>query len=122
MLEPSLIILFVKNPLESAKFYESILEVKPIEQSPTFVMFGLPNNICLGLWSDKTAKPTVTGAPGSSEIVFSRDNVDEMYDRWRQLGITILEEPVHMEGGYSFVAQDPDGHRLRICRLHGEAK
>jgi hypothetical protein len=53
------ILLFVKEPLNSALFYRQILGLEPIEQSPTFVLFGLPNRLMLGLWSRYTARPTV---------------------------------------------------------------
>jgi hypothetical protein len=35
----------------SSLFYQEILGQKPIEESPTFVMFTLKNGVMLGLWS-----------------------------------------------------------------------
>ncbi len=31
------------------------------------------------------------------------------------LGIPMVLEPTVLEFGYTFVATDPDGHRLRVC-------
>ena len=33
---------------------------------------------------------------------------------WKQRGLPILQEPVQMDFGHTFVAADPDGHRLRV--------
>ena len=33
---------------------------------------------------------------------------------WKQRGLTIVQEPVQMDFGHTFVAADPDGHRLRV--------
>ncbi len=111
------VVLFVKDPIESAKFYSKLFEFQPIEESPTFVLFALKNGIMLGLWSRYTAKPAVTAEPGSSEICFSQDNVDQIYDQWVALGVKMAEAPTDMEGGRSFLVLDPDGHRIRIIKI-----
>jgi hypothetical protein len=33
---------------------------------------------------------------------------------WKKRGLNILQEPVQMDFGTTFVATDPDGHRLRV--------
>lgn len=43
--------------------------------------------------------------------------VDALYNRWREMGLTIAQAPRELDFGYSFVAQDPDGHRLRVYTL-----
>jgi predicted enzyme related to lactoylglutathione lyase len=111
-----MILLFVDNPLKNKEFYSRILNISPVEESETFVLFILKNGMMLGLWSSKSAKTKVTAQPGATEICFLENNVDDIYHHWTSLGITILEEPRHMEGGYSFVASDLDGHRIRILR------
>ena len=57
MFTPSLgfVLLFVANPQKSSLFYQELLEIKPIEESPTFVLFALQNGVMLGLWSKYTA-------------------------------------------------------------------
>lgn len=44
-------ILYVTNPASSAKFYQRILNVSPVELSPTFAMLALPSACRLGLWA-----------------------------------------------------------------------
>lgn len=119
MLVPNLkyVLLFVADPLKSGEFYEHILGLKPVEKAPTFVMFALPNEVMLGLWSSKTAEPVVTAQPGASEIVFTTDFVDELYEQWSTLGIPMAQPPTTMDFGRTFVALDPDGHRIRVCRI-----
>ncbi len=119
MFTPNLgfILLFVKNPIESGQFYTKLLGLESIEQSPTFVSFILPNGVLLGLWSRFTAEPTVQASAGASEICFSTDDVDALYDEWGKKGITIIQKPSDLDFGRTFVAIDPDGHRIRVYKL-----
>lgn len=110
-------ILFVKSPEESAKFYSKLLGVQPLEVAKTFAMFKLPNGAELGLWSKETAEPKVEAQPGSSEIAFSDDAVDDVYARFQKLGAEILQKPTDMDFGRTFVALDPDGHRIRVYKV-----
>lgn len=122
MIKPDLgfVLLFVKNPAESAKFYSSILNLKPVDESPTFVLFRLSNGVMLGLWSHETAEPKVTAQPGAAEIAFGADNVDDLHAAWKYLGVVIAQEPTEMDFGRTFVALDPDGHRVRVYKLRQE--
>lgn len=95
--------------------------MKPIEESPTFVMFALKNGVMLGLWSKYTAEPRVEVPPGALEVCFPSDNVDALYELWGQKHVTIAQKPTEMDFGRTFVALDPDGHRIRIYKLHAEA-
>lgn len=115
--ELSLILLFVKNPVASAAFYSKLFGLPPVEQSPTFALFALPNGIQLGLWSRYTAEPTITASAGASEICFSSENIDALYDAWGAQGITIIQKPTEMDFGRTFVALDPDDHRIRVHKL-----
>lgn len=118
MLNPNFVILYMANPLASADFYSNLLENKPVESSPTFVLFALEKGFRLGLWSKDTVEPAP--APllgGGSELVILVANpeaVHERYENWRKRGLTIIQEPVRMDFGLNFVAVDPDGHRIRV--------
>ena len=115
------IILFVNNPEESAKFYARLLDLKPVEESPTFVLFALPNGLNLGLWSRHTAQPQVTAPPGGSDIGFTEPDVasvEKLHAKWRDMGVTIALAPMAMDGlSSAFLALDPDGHRIRVVAL-----
>ena len=120
MFTPSLgfVLLFVSNPQKSALFYQELFEIKPIEESPTFVMFALKNGVMLGLWSQHTAEPLVKAPSGAMEIGFAVDDVDVAYESFGKKGVTIIQKPTDMDFGRTFVFTDPDGHRIRIYKLH----
>ncbi len=119
MLMPSLgfILLFVENPQKSGVFYQDILGIKPIEESPTFVMFMLENGVMLGLWSRYTAEPHVLANPGAQEICFGTQDVDALYESWHSRHLTVAQKPTDLDFGRTFVVLDPDGHRIRIYKL-----
>lgn len=111
------VVLFVDNPQKCCMFYKEILKVEPVEQSATFVMFVLQNGISLGLWSKHTCEPSVRVSGGGSEVGFCSDDVDAVYAEWEKLHVTIAQKPCDMDFGRTFVALDPDGHRIRVYRL-----
>lgn len=116
MLNPSFILLYVDNQLRSAAFYASLLGIEPAETAPTFCMFALPSGVMLGLWSRHGVTPAAT-PPGGSEIAFTvadKAAVHAMHADWSARGLLIAQAPVALDFGFTFVALDPDGHRLRV--------
>jgi len=109
------VLLAVADPARSAALYTTLLGVEPVENSPTFVLYVLPNGMKVGLW----IKGAIVPAPkpvGGVEISFTEENDDAVratYDAWRQLDVTVVQEPTQMDFGFTFVVEDPDGHRLR---------
>ncbi|WP_225772776.1 VOC family protein [Inquilinus sp. Marseille-Q2685] len=117
---PSYTLLYVDNPPASAAFYAGLLGREPVESSPTFALFVLDGGAKLGLWSRHTVEPAATAAGGGGEIGFSVADaaaVDALHDEWRGRGLPILQPPTTMDFGHTFVALDPDGHRLRVFAL-----
>ncbi len=117
MIEPSYVLLYVDDPLRSAEFYASLLGREPVERSPTFAMFVLSSKVKLGLWSKPTVEPSIPkrGTGGELAIwVEERETVDALYRQWGDKGIPLIQTPTEMDFGYTFVGQDPDGHRLRV--------
>jgi predicted enzyme related to lactoylglutathione lyase len=114
--DPNFILLYVKSPLESVAFYSGLLGKAPVEASATFAMFALDSGVMLGLWAAHTVQPAAT-APGGAEIAFAVDSVDTVTARhaeWKAKGLPIVQTPTTMDFGFTFVALDPDGHRLRV--------
>ena len=118
MLIPNLLLFYVQNPLDSAVFYEKILSRKPIAAHPTYVAFSFENGITLSLWSTQ-AKNFVSGGTGHRcELAFMvKDEkiVSELHKQWQALGVVIEQELHEAVFGLTFVALDPDGHRIRVC-------
>ena len=112
--DPSLVILYVDSPAASAAFYADLLGQAPAEQSPTFAMFPLSSGIGLGLWSRHTVEPAAAAAGGSAEIAFMAADVDAVHAEWSAKGVPVAQPPTDLDFGRTFVALDPDGHRLRV--------
>ena len=111
---PNFIILYVDQPLRSAAFYSGLLGCEPVQSAPTFVLFKLSSGMMLGLWVRQEVLPAANVSGGGTEIVFNVKDVDAVYSQWRERGLEMLQHPTQMDFGYTFVAQDPDGHRLRV--------
>ena len=107
-------LLAVANPAKSAELYTKLLGVEPVENSPTFVLYVLPNGIKIGLWIKDEIEPAPKAA-GGVEISFteaSKDAVLATYAAWKALA-KVVQEPTQMDFGFTFVVEDLDGHRLR---------
>ena len=117
MIDPNVILLYVDNPATSSAFYAELLGKEPIKSSPTFAMFALDSGIRLGLWSRRAVKPLAMASGGAAELALSVADcgaVNELHERWAERGVAIAQRPAPMDFGYSFVALDRDGHRLRV--------
>lgn len=113
----SLVILYVDSPPASATFYEGLLGRPPVESSPTFAMLPLGPGAMLGLWSRHTVEPGAQAAGGGGEVAFTVSDADAVrctHVDWLARGLAIAQAPVEMDFGHTFVALDPDGHRLRV--------
>jgi hypothetical protein len=120
MFEPSYILLYVDQPAASAVFYSELLDRQPVESSPTFALFVLSSGVKLGLWSCHTVEPAAGAQPGATELGFpvaDAASVDALHAAWRARGLTIVQAPCSLDFGRTFVALDPDGHRLRVFAL-----
>lgn len=116
MAQFSFVLLYVGNPIASAEFYAGLLGRPPLETSPTFAMLPLSDGVMLGLWSKHTVAPAAT-APGGCEVAFTvadADAVRATFADWQGRGLKIAQAPTEMDFGHTFVALDPDGHRLRV--------
>ncbi|UTH74011.1 VOC family protein [Chromobacterium sp. IIBBL 290-4] len=116
MQHPDFIILYVDQPARSAEFYARLFDLRPIEQSPTFAMFQFASGMRLGLWSRHTVEPGAEAAGGGGELVVRYGDfaeLDQRFADWQAQGLHILQPVTDMDFGRTFVALDPDGHRLR---------
>ena len=117
MTDPNFFILYVDNPLASAEFYAGLLGKQPLEAGPTFAMFALDSGVMLGLWSRHTVEPAARAGGGGSEVAFSvadKEALQSLFASWVKRSLVIVQQPVDMDFGHTFVALDPDGHRLRV--------
>lgn len=110
----SLVILYVDNLPASLAFYSDLLEQPSAGGLPTFAMFKLPSGIGIGLWSRHTVQPAAASVGGGGELAFTTNDADALHADWASRGIPIAQPPTDLDFGRSFVALDPDGHRLRV--------
>ncbi|MGO1001968.1 VOC family protein [Lysobacter sp. CA196] len=117
MISSNFVLFYVDHPMASAGFYADLLGAAPVEASPTFALFVLNTGMKLGLWSKHTVEPAAPPAFGGTELAFevgNYDGVDAVHGDWARRGLPIAQAPTDMDFGRSFVALDPDGHRLRV--------
>jgi catechol 2,3-dioxygenase-like lactoylglutathione lyase family enzyme len=115
-MEPTYTILYVADVPRSVAFYRDLFGVEPVQDVPTFGMFVQSPGRAWGLWQREAVKPAPDVPVGGAEYclpVESREEIDTLAAAWRERGIPIVQEPTEMDFGYTFVALDPDGHRLR---------
>lgn len=120
ILEPNVIVLYVDDLAIASQFYQDLFGLKPIEASITFHSFTLSNGMSLALKAKHSVLPPTEATSGNSELAFTlEDNkkVDELFVEWQSKGISIIFPPSKVPFGYTFVAVDPDGHRLRFASL-----
>ena len=111
------LLLHVTDASASATFYSDLLGIPIVVQQPGFAMLPLRDGVMLGLWAKDTVEPASSGQTGASEVAFAVDGkpaVDALHADWTRRGLTILQAPTQMGFGRTFVAADPDGHRLRV--------
>lgn len=116
--DPNFVILYVKDATKSAAFYTDLLGRPPVEAAPTFALFPLESGLKFGLWTRDDVQPKVNGSGGDvSEICFpvkDAADVNAVHSDWAKRGLPIAQQPTDMDFGRTFVALDPDGHRLRV--------
>jgi catechol 2,3-dioxygenase-like lactoylglutathione lyase family enzyme len=120
ILEPNVVVLYVDDLTISSQFYQDVLGIKPIEASITFHSFTLSNGMNLALKARHSVVPPTEAENGNGELAFTLDDnqkVDELFAEWQAKGIRIIFPPSQLPFGYTFVALDPDGQRLRVASL-----
>ncbi|OLF55139.1 VOC family protein [Pseudomonas chlororaphis] len=111
------LLLYVASPATSAHFYSRLLDRPPVELSPTFALFILDSGLKLGLWSRNDVEPAAQVTGGGTELALAvADNqaVELLHEQWLVYGASIAQAPTTLDFGYTFVALDPDGHRVRV--------
>jgi predicted enzyme related to lactoylglutathione lyase len=108
----------LKDPAISAAFYKKLLGREPVATFPTYHAFALEGGFMLGLWSTQTVSPPPSENGNRTELAFTVADsaaVETLYADWRKQGAKIAQEPTTAVFGRTFIALDPDGHRLRVC-------
>jgi predicted enzyme related to lactoylglutathione lyase len=117
MSEFNFVLLHVADHAASAQLYHALLGIPIVDQKPYISLLPLREGVMLGLWATADVEPASTGQSGASEIAFvvpDAATVEATHADWQARGVTIAQAPTRMSFGTTFVAVDPDGHRLRV--------
>ena len=117
MANPNFVLLYVDSPKASADLLR-----RPARTPAGRVLADLRHvrarhGVMLGLWSHayggarRRARPA---AAPRSPSPSGAGAVDATCADWSGRGLPSLQEPTDMDFGRTFVALDPDGHRLRV--------
>lgn len=123
MATPGMMVLYVENADVSTAFYTKLLDREPAQSSPSFRAFALDGGLTLAVWAREVVQPAPAPATGGDrgagmgEVVFIVDRpakVDALCADWQGQGVKIAAAPAEAVFGRTFLALDPDGHRLRV--------
>jgi len=117
MNRPDSLLLYVEDTGRSATFFSRLFAAPVVEQSTNFAMVALPGGLMVGLWARHDVKPTPTAGAGGFELgvtLGSDADVDAALAEVQQLGAPVVQGPVRLDFGYTFLAQSPDGHFIRV--------
>lgn len=121
----NMITLAVENLARSKKFYEDVVGWQAEPNLPKIVFFRL-DGLVLALTSYADLAVSMNASPEvlkacqyskcqMSDLVRTREEVDEIFDRVKRKDAKILKEPESLFwGGYYFSFADPDGHCWRV--------
>ncbi|TXI95937.1 MAG: drug:proton antiporter [Burkholderiaceae bacterium] len=121
MAHPHFILFYVNSPAASVDFYRQIFSCDPIESSESFALFALNQGLMFGCWKCSGVEPQPGEQVGGSEIaiaVETKEEVSQLHRKWLENKVSIIQAPCDMDFGHTFVAVDPDGHRIRVFKPH----
>jgi catechol 2,3-dioxygenase-like lactoylglutathione lyase family enzyme len=110
------IVLYVESISASKKFYTELLGSSAQELSPTFLSFELEAGLKLELKQRAQSLPPSTTTGGGTEMcirLHDEEALNRLFEEWRARGVGFAQPPTTLVFGRSFVALDPDGHRIR---------
>jgi len=117
MKHPDSLLLYVADTAKTAEFFHRLFEIPVVEQSVNFAMLVSPTGWALGLWARHDVKPAPQAGAGGVELMVTLDSVaavDEALVQAKALNAPVLQSPVHLDFGYTFLVGSPDGHFVRV--------
>jgi predicted enzyme related to lactoylglutathione lyase len=119
MKHPDSLLLYVRDTAKTADFFHRLFEIPVVQQSVNFAMLAAPNGWALGLWAQHDVKPAPQAVAGGVELMVTLETeaaVDDALTQAQALNAPVLQAPVHLDFGYTFLVQSPDGHFIRVFK------
>jgi len=110
-------VLYVENIEISKNFYTKAFECEGKVLSPTFISFSLGDGVTIELKQLAQVSPPANITGGGTELSLKVENskvLHNLYDQWETQGIKFVQTPTELIFGITFVAIDPDEHRIRV--------
>lgn len=120
LVTPNLFLTYVTDVDRSTKIYSQLFDMQPTMLTPRYVSFEVAPEVLFALWTGK-ADHVGPGVPRTSEvglmIAGGGAAIDEMYTRWREFEVIVVEEPHDDVFGRTFVVADRDGNLIRVSPI-----
>jgi catechol 2,3-dioxygenase-like lactoylglutathione lyase family enzyme len=118
--------LYTDDMVKARRFYEDVLELKPIFADERLCAYAVAGRDVLLLFRRGTTEQTVTmpggtipGHDGSGRLhvafAIGRDELPEWEKRLASRGVAIEGRTDWSRGGHSIYFRDPDGHLLELA-------
>jgi predicted enzyme related to lactoylglutathione lyase len=115
------IILYVRDMEQTKAFYVEELGATVVDaiSGPNFITLRPSGGSLLGLQNKDASQlaPKYEEQSGGVELSFEVDDVDSVWQRWKEKGVEIVADPIDLPFGRYFLAKDPDGHYVSIYRF-----
>ncbi len=95
----------------SREFYRDVLDLKVKSSDDRSIDFDLGNGTSLGI---HRRTEILAVRPGSLQLGFSVDNVDEFVADARNRGVPIFQDPYDEGAGRIAIVGDPDGYPVQV--------
>ena len=119
-----LVVLYVEDLAKSKAFYEQLFDLEADILSENYTSFPLSSGMRLSLWRNPETKMEGQQGHARHELGVAVDGiqqVDTTYDEWQQKGVSFEQAPKQECYGYTFIANDIDGHRIRVFAMTEES-
>ncbi len=118
-IKANLQLIYVSDIEHSTNFYKMIFRSDPVFISPRYVAFSSGEKTLFAIWTGGE-KPDIN-TPRFSEIGImlpTGKDVDQLFEQWKDNPeINVIQEPITLVFGRTFMIKDPDGHIIRVSPL-----
>lgn len=106
-------IFYSKDISKAIDFYSSLIGLETeYRQGDVYVSFIFPNKVRLGIKKAETDREI----PGSQTIIISLEEIDNLYNDFKEKGVEIYSEIKDESWGRTFSILDTDSNRIEFLK------